>query len=316
MDKEKVIRTEERKSLLKRYKASKKSRFRKWSRQEKIILVSTTVIFAIYAITLIYPFVFTFLNALKTPTEFYSDPLGLPEEFQWQNFITALEIEFNGVTLGDMIWNSVWQTLLATVCGLVASTMMAYVTAKYNFKFLKVLYAIGIFSLVIPIIGSTPSMYNLLYTELFDVPGLTIADNPAFIWVIWFSGFGFAYLVLYSYFKTISWTYAEAAFIDGAGHFTVFIKIMVPQALPAISSVLIVNAIGFWNDYMTAYLYLPSYPNLALGLYELKNNVAYIPGEMPVYYALMLLSLLPIAVAFIVFQKAIMKNLSTGGLKG
>ena len=309
MKKENVLELEERKALLARYKASKKSRFKKWSRQEKIILISTTVIFSIYALTLIYPFVFTFLNALKTPTEFSGDPLGFPSEFKWENFVTAIEIDYNGITIGDMIWNSVWQTLLATGCGLVASSVMAYVTAKYDFKFLKVLYAVGIFSMVIPIIGSTPAMYKLL-------SDLDIIDNPAFIWVIWFSGFGFAYLVLYSYFKTISWTYAEAAFIDGAGHFTVFLKIMIPQALPAISSILIVNAIGFWNDYMTAYLYLPSYPNLALGLYELKNNFAYIQGGQPVYYALMLISLVPVAIAFIVFQKAIMQNISTGGLKG
>lgn len=309
MEKDNAIQIEEKKSLLKRYRASRKSRFKKWSRQEKIILISTSVLFSIYALTLIYPFIFTFLNALKSPVEFSTDPLGFPTEFKWENFVTAFEINYNGVTLGDMIWNSVWQTLLATVCGLVASSMMAYVTAKYDFKFLKVLYAVGIFSMVIPIIGSTPAMYKLL-------SDLEIIDRPAFIWVIWFSGFGFAYLVLYSYFKTISWTYAEAAFIDGAGHFTVFLKIMLPQAIPAISSVLIVNAISFWNDYMTAYLYLPSYPNLALGLYELKNNFSYIEGGMPVYYALMLLSLVPVALAFIIFQRSIMKNLSTGGLKG
>lgn len=309
MGKDSTIQIEDEKSLLKRYGASRKSRFKRWSRQEKIILISATVLFSFYAITLIYPFVFTFLNALKLPVEFSSDPLGFPTEIKWENFKTAFEIDYNGITFGTMLWNSVWQTLFATGCGLVASTIMAYVTAKYNFKFLKVLYAVGIFSMVIPIIGSTPAMYKLL-------SDLGIVDRPAFIWVIWFSGFGFAYLVLYSYFKTISWTYAEAAFIDGAGHFTVFLRIMVPQAIPAISSILIVNAIGFWNDYMTAYLYLPSYPNLALGLYELKSNFSYIEGGMPVYYALMLLSLIPVAVAFITFQRSIMKNLSTGGLKG
>ena len=220
MENVELLKTEEKKSLLKRYKASKKSRFRKWSRQEKIILTTTTVLFAVYAITLIYPFLYTILNALKTPDEFYQNSLDLPQTFNWDNFKRAFEIEYNGITFGDMIWNSVWQTLLSTGCGLAASAVMAYVTAKYDFKFLKVLYAVGIFSMVIPIIGSTPAMYKLLYD-------IGIADNPAFIWVIWLSGFGFAFLVLHSYFKTVSWTYAEAAFMDGAGHFTVFIKIMI-----------------------------------------------------------------------------------------
>ena len=95
----------EKKALLKRYKASKKSRFRKWSRQEKIVLTATTVIFSVYALTLVYPFVFTFINALKTPMDFSTDPLSLPAKAQWSNFLTALKINYNGVTLLDMLWN-------------------------------------------------------------------------------------------------------------------------------------------------------------------------------------------------------------------
>ena len=305
-----LLMEEEKKSLIKRYKAGRKSRFKKWSVQERIILITTTVLFSLYALTLIYPFVFAFINSIKPYSEFLDDMLALPKQAQWQNFAQVFKrIKFKNVDFWGMVINSVWQTLLATSCGLVASTLMAYVTAKYDFKFLKILYAVGIFSMVIPIIGSTPAMYKLL-------DDLNIVNQPAKIWVIWFNGFGFAYLVLYSYFKTVSWTYAEAAFIDGAGHFRVFIEIMVPQALPAISSILIVNAIGYWNDYMTAYLFLDKYPNLALGLYELKESVNLADGGKPVYYAFMLMSLIPVAAAFIIFQKAIMKNITTGGLKG
>ncbi len=285
------------------------SRFHKWSRQEKIVLLLTTAIFGIYAVSLMYPFFFTFVNSLKTVDEMDEISYFFPKVLHWKNYQTALKLTYNKISLPTMFVNSIWQTLLATSLGLIASSMMAYTTAKYNFKFLKILYAVGIFSMVVPIVGSTPSMYKLLAE-------LNIRNNPTLIGVIWFNGFGFSFLVLYSFFSSVSWTYAEAAFIDGASHFRTFINVMLPQAMPAVWSMLIISAIGFWNDYMTVLLYLPKFPNIALGLYELKKVYYQIPGGMPVFYALMLLSLVPIITVFIAFQKIIMENISTGGLKG
>lgn len=296
---------------MKRVKIPTKSRFKKWSKSEKIVLTIITVVFSVYALTLMYPFFFMIANSLRTPDGMSKVEYGLPKVFVWSNYKTAVEWAYNDeIGIAKMFINSAWQTVLATTLGMIASSCMAYVTAKYDFKFLKVLYAVGIFAMVVPIIGSTPAMYKLLSQ-------LGIRDNPFLIGVIWFNGFGFSFMVLYSFFKSVSWSYAEAAFIDGASHFQTFIKVMLPQAMPAVWSMLIISAIGFWNDYMTDLLYLPSYPNVALGLYNIKKVAEYqIPGGLPVYYAMMLLTLIPIIVVFIAFQKTIMSNISTGGLKG
>ena len=208
-----------------------------------------------------------------------------------------------------MFFNSLWQTAMSSIVGLLASAATAYVCARFDFKFLKVIYAIGVTVMVIPIVGNTAAMYKLLYST-------GIADKPFLIWVIWAGPFGFAYMVLYSFFKTVSRTYSEAAMIDGAGHLRVFVQIVMPQALPAVSSMVIISAIGAWNDYMTPYLYLPSYPNVAVGLYELSSSTRWESGGTPVFYALMLISLVPIIVIFIAFQKIILSNVSIGGLKG
>jgi raffinose/stachyose/melibiose transport system permease protein/N-acetylglucosamine transport system permease protein len=84
-----------------------------------------------------------------------------------------------------------------------------------------------------------------------------------------FGGFGMGFVLLYGFFKNISWTYAEAAFLDGAGHFTVFLRIMVPMAMPAITAIAIQGAIGIWNEYYTFYMYAPDRVTVALGLYGL-----------------------------------------------
>lgn len=77
---------------------------------------------------------------------------------------------------------------------------------------------------------------------------------------------------MYGFFKNVSWTYAEAAFVDGGGHFTVFFRIMLPLAIGPIVTLFVVSAIGHWNDYMTMILYIPSYPTLASGAIRVSGE--------------------------------------------
>ena len=79
-------------------------------------------------------------------------------------------------------------------------------------------------------------------------------------------------------------------------------------------SLFIVNFIGAWNDYMTAYLYMPSFAPLSLAVYFLKEDAVQI--GYPVYLAVIIISIIPIITLFISFQKLIMENTSIGGLKG
>ena len=96
-------------------------------------------------------------------------------------------------------------------------------------------------------------------------------------------------------------------------------RIMLPQAVPAIVSIAVINFISMWNDYMTPYLYLPSYPTLSVGLYliesESKVSDSAVKGA-PLYFSAILLSMIPIIVIYCCFQKVILKNTVAGGLKG
>ena len=91
--------------------------------------------------------------------------------------------------------------------------------------------------------------------------------------------------------------------------------IMLPQAAGPIATLCIMSAIGSWNDYMPMILYLPSYPTLASGLYTYQSNA--IRGvNFPVYFAGVIISLIPVIVIFACFSDLMMKNMSVGGLKG
>ena len=275
----------------------------------KIFKVILFIILSLYAISLVLPLVWTFLTALKSQIEYSTYNVnGLPENWLFSNFALAFtELNVNGSNLFVMIFNSVWYTAGGVLIGMTVSAMVAYVTAKYEFPGRRILYGIALVIMMIPIVGSTPSQYRL-YSQL------GILDSPAFL-VTFASGFGFNFLVLYAYFRSLPWSFAEAAFIDGAGHVKVFFQIMLPQAVSTIGALAIVSAITSWNDSGGPLLFLKSYPTLASGLYMFQvmttRNL-----NMPVLYAGLLMSAVPMLLLFTFFSNKIMDMSLGGGLKG
>ncbi|MCQ2815243.1 MAG: carbohydrate ABC transporter permease [Bacilli bacterium] len=287
-----------------------KSYNKEWKKKsvtERAVLIVMLIIFIIYGFSLIFPLIWTFYNSFKDSFEFNSDMFSLPKTWTPQNYIDAFK-ELGSSSLGTAIWNSVWMSVLSTVLGLFASSLTAYVVAKYRFKGSKVIYTISVFIQIIPLVGAVTGMYELIHGTL------QIANEPLLIWPIWFGGFGFSFLMLYGAFKNVPWSFAESAFIDGAGHFRTFFQIMLPTIRPVLASLFVVNFIGAWNDYMTPYLYMDQYPTLSLLVYNSSSDGAAL--NYPKYFAVIVISVIPTLILFVAFQKLIMENTTTGGLKG
>lgn len=266
------------------------------------------VIFLIYAISLLYPILFGFLSSLKSQEEYMNYPTALPQEWLFSNYGAAFsELSADGADMFTMFFNSIWYTVGGTVLGVFVSMMTAYVASKYEFPGKKLVYGISVFVMMIPIVGAMPSQFRI-YTAL------NIIDSP-FLLITFASGVGFNFIVLYSFYQSLSWEYAEAAFIDGAGDFRVFIQIMVPQTLSVVLALAVVTSINFWNDYMGPLLFLKSYPTLATGIYRYKA-LSVLNQNMPVYFSALLMSMIPVLALFIAFQNKMMDLSLGGGLKG
>ncbi len=290
------------------------------SKGEKIVFGIVFTIFAIYAVSLMLPFVFMIFNSLKGGEEYIGDiAVGKtffpPVKAFFENYIDAFKAlkvtDFNGKEINflQMLFNSMWYTILFVGAGVIASSMTAYIVAKYRFRGRRLIDGIAIFSMTIPIIGTTGSalaMYNTL--GIYNTPLLPI--------LIGFGGFGFNFLVLRGFFSNLPWSYAESVFVDGGGHMTVFFRIMMPQAKPCLVTLFIMAFITTWNDYQTLLLYMPSYPTLSSGLYLVQRSLTRNPFEYPVYFAGLMVSVVPIAILFSLFSDVIMSNFTVGGLKG
>ena len=285
------------------------------SKGEKVLFGIVFVLFFLYAASLIFPLLWMIINSLQDRT-IYEVNLALgnafefPSALHWENYSYAFtQLSYNGANIFMMFFNSIWYTLAYTLGGVLMSAFTGYALAKYRFKLRGFMYGVIIFTMTIPTVGTTGALFNLVYNVLH------IYDSPLYVILKHLCGTGLNFLVLYGFFRNVSWSYAEAAFMDGAGHARVFFSIMLPQALPAIVTLSIVSGIAAWNDYMDVLMYLPSFPTIASGMYGVSRTLPR-QGYSTVYFAALVISMLPILILFTCFSNVIMKNFAVGGLKG
>lgn len=278
---------------------------------DKILFSIVFVIFTVQCLTLFFPMIWMFISSLKTSDEYiFNNAFSLPAVLQWQNYVEAFTtLKVGKTNFAGMVFNSLWITGISTVLSIITPAMTGYVFSRYRFKGRDALYSIFIASMMIPLVGTTAASMK------FFAEVIPIYNTPLFVVYSGINGFGASFLVFYGFFKSVSWSYAEAVQIDGGGPFTIFFKIMLPQAMPIIMTYAITNAISSWNGYQTVLMFLPKYPTVASGLFQYKSDL-YKTGQYTVYYAGLFISMIPAITLFSIFSNRIMGSISIGGLKG
>lgn len=282
------------------------------TKKEKIIFAVVFALLILYAASLIYPFIYLILNSFKTNKEFIKNPLGAPHLFTVNNYIkvfTTFKLErANGKTgIWTMFWNSISLAVVETIVSMALTCCAAYVLAKYKFFGNKFIYSFVIVSSVIPTIAAITACFQLM-TDVRLIGtyiGMILMSAGAF-------GGGFLYI--HSYFKTIPWTFAESAMMDGASDFKIFYRIMLPMAKNGILTFTIMRFLGFWNEYWIPSLFYSNHPTLAVGL-SLLSADATNKGQYAELFAAMIVSIIPVLIFYAIFQKRLLSNTIDGGLK-
>ncbi len=287
---------------------------------EKILFGIVGAIFFLYSLTLLYPLFYLVVNSFQDGMTYILNkilpdynPFALPDTWEFSNYLEAFQMSVPGLMGGDIyLWEmvgwSLYYSVTQVIIPVMSCTCVGYVLSKYEFKGKELIYTIIIFTMTIPTVGTQGSSLKLAYA-------LGTFNNPLLDLITHFTGTGLNFMVMYAFFKNISWSYAEAVFIDGGGEFTAFFKVMLPQAKNAIVTLCIITFITVWNNYERPMLYFPDYLPLAAGLYHLKQ-VANDNANRPLYFAGLVISTIPLVVVYGVFSDMIFKNFSVGGLKG
>ena len=279
----------------------------------KIGMIVAFIVFLLYSLSLLFPFIWLLINSLRSvknwgETVNYLDFLKLPGKLMFENYSEILMTELQGETILSMFGWSVLLTVLGTIINVFFSACAAYVIAKYEFRGKKLIYTLAIFAMVVPIVGTLPAQVRFMEF-------LHLEDSLIGVLFLYSGAFGFNFILLNASFESVSWSYAEAAQMDGASHFGIFFKVMIPMCRGPIISCCILQAITLWNDYSTPFLFMNSHKTLAVGLQSIQTELQ-ITGQYPLVFAAMIISIIPVLILFACFQKKIMENTVAGGLKG
>jgi len=277
-----------------------------------IVTILVLLVFTVYAFTLIYPFFYLIVNSLKSAMGFLVDPLSMGGELTFDNYKDVINNlpELTGtedLSLYSMFFNSITLSLGLTIVSMFMQAMASYVLAKYEFKGNDFIYVVIIVASMIPTVGSLTATFKLMTK--------TGLSNTYIGMILLLGGaFGGCFLYLHAFFKTIPWSYAESAMIDGASDFMIFIRIMLPLASKAILTYSILCFLGFWNDYWIPSLFYDQHPTLAVGLKHI-SAVATNTGNYPMQFAAMVITIIPVLILYALLQKQLLGSLTAGGLK-
>lgn len=284
-----------------------------------VFVGAVLVFYVVFLVMLMY---WALITSLKSQGDFRTNmvfgfPKGHVWEWSWSNFSTTFE-QFKVTTFTNGTMRTVGfgkmllYTLLYAGVGAFISTivpcLVAYVCAKFDFKFNAVIYLIVIVAMALPIVGSAPSEIRILRAlGMYD----TIWGN----WIQKLHFLGMYFLVFYARFKSLSNEYMEAAYVDGASEFQVLTRVMLPLVKTLFFTVFLIKFVDYWNDYQTPLLYMPSYPTLAVGVYNLSYTTVGVMSYTPMRMAACIILLVPIFILFIIFKNKLMGNLTAGGVK-
>lgn len=232
--------------------------------------------------------------------------LAFPKEIYWRNFAEAIEV--------SNFWNAAKNSLIITVVSviilMVVCSMAAYVIARnMRSRFFQSFYYVFLAAMMLPFqVVMLP-----LYVQLRDMQLLNTRTGL----ILTICGFQIAYnvFVYVGFIRGIPLEMEEAAYIDGAGRFYTFWKIVFPLMKPIISSTLILNALAVWNDFQISLIIaqkpevrtIPLTQYFFFGQYSIKLNMA---------FAAFVLAMIPIIILYLVMQKYIIGGVMSGAVKG
>lgn len=250
------------------------------------------------------PFAWVLLSSFKSNTEILNNSLGFPSSLKISNYISAFKI----APMAQFYVNSVIVSVFATVLNIFILGASAYVMARFKFRSKKVLLAVFSFSLLIPSAALLQPLYLTvkslgLYDKLY---GLILVDT----------GFGlpFSLYILYSYFLTIPKELEESSYMDGAGFFKTFFRIILPISKPGISTAAILQFLGCWNEFQFAFTLTTGNKSrtLPLALYYFKSAFATDYGVM---YAATVIVIIPSIIIYVLLQEQVVSGLAAGAVK-
>lgn len=257
------------------------------------------------AASCVFPLLWMISTSLKTRSEVYTNKSLIPEGINMQNYITA----WKDAKFSVYFTNSILYTVCIVIGVLLVSSLAAYAYARLEFPLKKLTYCCFLITLMIPIPGSFIPLYVLLVKL-----GLQ-NTRIGYILPMINAGIAVGIFILRGFFEGIPKETEDAAIIDGCGKLGMYYKIVVPLSMPAMATIAIINTLASWNEYILAAV---NFANNAL--MPVQQGLFVFQGQYFTQYELLMaanvITIIPMVLMYLLFNKQIIKGIAGGALKG
>jgi multiple sugar transport system permease protein len=262
------------------------------------------IVLSALAATMVFPFLWTLSASLKGNDAVLATPPSLfPSPVHWDNYSAV----FQALPLARFFVNSLLVAVSTTLLQLLTCAMAAYAFARIRFRGRDLLFLVYLITLMVPAQVTMVPLFILMrllgltnsYAGLI-LPGVTSA---------------FGVFLLRQFFLTIPRDLEEAAFLDGASHWTVFWRVILPLSRPGLAALTIFSFMASWNSFLWPLLIITdqSLMTLPLGLSTLQGQYTTVWNQL---MAGTVISILPIVVVYVLAQRHFVEGMTLSGLKG
>ncbi|WP_173918191.1 carbohydrate ABC transporter permease [Halobacillus sp. Marseille-Q1614] len=271
--------------------------------------IKETLLFLL-ALLFLSPIYIIGVNSFKDRAALYENVLAFPENFSLEFYRSAME-EMNFMTA---LFNSLYITIISVIIIVILSAMTAWMLARTNNALSNIIFMTFIATMLIPFQTIMMPLMQLMDT-IMDTTGLPMINTRGGL-IFMHVGFNSSISVFlyHGFVKSIPISLEEAATIDGASKFGIFWRIIFPMLKPITVTVLIINVISIWNDYL-----LPSLTLTSTDLRTIPLSTFYFFGEFTIQWNLamagLVLTIIPVIIFYALAQKHIIKGIGEGAVK-
>ena len=279
------------------------------SKKKKERIINTIIFLLLLAgsLVMIVPLLWMVSTSVKNKLDVFAmPPVWIPTEINWSKYS---EIWTKGPLLSGLI-NSLKVCVSVTIVGTFTSSLAAFAFAKLHFPYKNQIFLALLGTMMIPF-----AIIMIPQFIIFSKIGWVDTLKPLIIPGL----FGNVSMIFFlrQYMQGIPTDLIEAARIDGCSFFKIFYKIIFPLSGPAISAQIILWFMGIWNDYLAPSIYINTPERMTIQTVIQSFNATYaIQTDYPLIMAASVMSMLPIIIVFIVFQKWIIESIAISGVKG
>ena len=264
-----------------------------------------------FGFVMVYPLIWIIMSSFRESAEILRDSVRLfPKVWTLENYIDGWKgFGDGGYTFGTYFWNTFVICVVGTVGAVISSTMVGYGFARIHFPGKGIWFICMMLTMMLP--GQVLSIPQYI---LFNKLGWVGSNLPLIVPAFFGQG-SFIFLTM-QFIQGIPYELDEAARIDGCSRYSTFVHIILPLIKPAVITTTIFSFYWKWDDYFGQLLYLvkpKSYTvSVALKLFADPESL----GDTGPMFAMAALSMLPVLIIFLFFQKYLVEGISTTGLKG